>query len=441
MEHGKQKHIEEVLQQAGSTYSNAYNLTSLPVHDISTLKSEYHQIYPSYNIKDSGDLLEFDIPVSNTHYTNLAKTFLYLRFKVTKSDGTNLANDSKTSIGNLPFSSIFKNIEIYINNILCSTSTNNYAYTAYINRIINSTNVDKDTKLQCELYVPSTHETPVDDSNKMYSTLKDKTKESKSIELYSTINHSIFEIKKYFPPGVSIKIRMRLQSNNFCLFGAKSTDTVKFTDKLVLQESYLDVFRSIANTRITQLYESLLGKNSRIFYPYKEREVFTYAIDIGNITHVSQTLLHKVPSFCMVGITSADAYYGAPELNPYEFKPYNLISASLLVNGEKQMHPNFKFSVDDKQFIKLYRSLFSFPNAEGSTMNISQDEFTKFGYFLVPLYYTDDSMKQDRKCIGQPADIKVSLEFSKASTVKTMITVYFVYDKLLSLDRDSVYIE
>lgn len=440
MEHHKQKIAEDVLQGAGATYSSSYNLTSLPVHDISSVHSGYQQIFPSYNVQDS-DILEFDIPVSNTHYTNLGKSFLYLRLKVKKQDGTVLDTTSATSIGNLIFSSMFKNIEIYINNILCSQSTNNYAYTAFMNRILGSTKVEMDTKLQSELYVPSTNALPMDAENKMYTTLKEKTSGSKSIELYSNINHSLFEIKKYFPPSISIKIRMRIASPKFCLFGTKSTTAVKFTDKLVLEESYLDVYRSVANSKIMSLHESLLGKNGKIFYPFKERDTYSYLVDIGNITHVSQTLLHKVPSFVMIGLVDSDAYYGAENLDPFQFNHFNLVSANLLVNGEKQMHSNFKFSVADSQYIKLYRSLFSFTNAEGNTVNISEDEFTKYGKFLIPLLYSDDSFKTDRCIVGQPGDIKVSLEFSGATTKKIAVIVYFIYDRVLSIDKDSIYLE
>lgn len=83
MESGKHRVAEDALAGSKATFNNTFNLNSLPVHDVSGLTSKYK-------------ILDFNIPASPTHYTNLSKSFLYLRLKVTDSDDKPHAGESKT---------------------------------------------------------------------------------------------------------------------------------------------------------------------------------------------------------------------------------------------------------------------------------------------------------------------------------------------------------
>lgn len=439
MEHGKQKNIEESVLSSGATFNNSFNLSSLPPHDISIVSTKTEQIFPSFSVKGS-DLIEFVIPSSNVYYTNLSKTFLYLRLKAVKSDGTALDANSKTSVVNLIHSTLFKSVDVYVNNILISQPTGNYSYAAFINRVINATKADFDTKLICEGYAQSTSNDPLSETNNMYKTLLAKTKTNK-IELYSVLNHSLFEIKRLFPPTVTFRIQLRLNSPKFCLLSTAGTATAPFTDLLVVEEAFLDVCRTVANSKITSLHEGILSKNQKIHYPFRDRDVIAFSCPTGNINFVSETLLNKIPSFCLIGLLDSKAYYGQENLDPFSFFHNGLTACNLLINGQKVMHENFKFSVADKFYMKLYRSLFNFQNNEGQQMLISEENFTKNGMFLVPLLFTDDSFKTDRSIINLAADIKVSLQFKEATTKDIICVVYFMFDKLLSLNRDSVFLE
>lgn len=439
MEQGRQKDTEDKLLTSGATFNSTFNLQSLPVHDISVISSKIEQVFPSHPIGNS-EILEFDIPISQTHYTNLSKSFLYLRLKATQHDGKDLETDTKTSIGNMIFSTLFKNMELYVNNILISSSTNNYAFSSFIHRIITSTQADKETKLKTELYIPSTEPSPLSETNVMYKTLLAKTK-TKNIELYSNLNHGLFELKKMLVPGVKVTIRLRMNSPKFCMLSTEGTDALPFLDKIVIQEAFYDVHRCVANSKLMSLHDSILSKNGKIHYPFRERDVIAFQVSKGSITYTSETLLQRIPAFAMIAILKSDAYFGAEHLDPTQFFPHGLQSASLLINGDKMMHQNFKFSVEDGQYVKLYRSLFNFTNSSNQAMNISEEEFTKNGLFLCPLYYTDDSFKDDRACPNVPGNVKVSLQFKSALDDPVTVLFFYMYDRILSLNKDHVFLD
>lgn len=427
------------MMSSGALFNNAFNLTSLPPHDISIVSSKLETVYPTFNVKGS-DLIEFVIPPSNVYYTDLSKTFLYLRIKAVDKDGKNLDSQSKTSVINLIHSTLFKTVDVYVNNILVSQPTGNYAYAAFINRVINATQADFDTKLKCEGYAESTSPTVLSETNNMYKTLLAKTKTNK-MEFYSNLNHSLFEMRRLFPFGVSFRIQMRLNSAKFCLLSTAGTDTNPFLERILVEESWLDVCRTVPNSKIVSLHESILSKNQKLHFPYRDRDVLAFMCPTGNMTFVSETLLSKVPSFCLIGLLDSKAYYGLESSDPFAFFHKSLVSCNLLVNGQKVMNENFKFSVGESFYMKLYRSLFNFQNSNGQQMLISEESFTKNGLFLVPVLVSDDSFKSDRGIVNMSGDIKISLQFKEATTADLICVVYVLTDKLLSLNRDSVFIE
>lgn len=465
MERTAQKNAEEKQLSTSATFNASYNLTSLPVSDISNLSERYETIYPSFPVSESSEVLEFQLPVSSTHYTNLSKSFLYLRVKVVKNDGTELINNSKTAPVNLLFSSLFRSLDIFINNVNLTASDNNYGYTSYFQRMLTSTKTDKETKLQSELFFPSSSSNSISESNNMYKNLLKAAKND--IEMYSVINHALFEQKRQFPPGINIKLRFRLNSPLFYLItetlrtttsgGASSgvqsggiaggapstvtTITTPFTDKCILLETYIDLHRSISNSKIQNHHESLLSRGSKIHYPLKNRNCLSYVIQSGSITHVSETLLNKKPTFACISLIDTKGFNGSENIDPFGFYDCNLISASMLVNGEKNLFSNPKFSVPDKQYMKYYRQLFNIMNKNNETMNISVEDFTTNGMFIIPLHFNDDSFKTDRTTVPEDCTIKVSLTFKEATEKNYSVLFFYCYDQLLSIDKQHVFLE
>lgn len=439
MEHGKQREVEQSLSVPGATFNQCFNLTNLLPHDVSIISTKTETCYPCYSIKDS-DVIDFIIPASPVYYTILGKTFLYLRLKVVDKDGAAVGATSRVSVGNLIFSSIFKSIEIYLNNVQINQATGNFAYTAFLNRIINSTETDYYTKLVSEGFVLPTLPDPIDPANNMYSKLLEKTNKNK-MEFYGVLNHSIFEMKRLLIPNASLRIRLRLNSPKFCLLSPAGTTETPFSNKFVVEEAHLDVSRCVANSKIQHLHESLLSKGSKLHYPFRERQVVAFGEPTGAITHTSECLLKGTPAFAMVGLLDSTAYFGNEAKDCFGFFHNDLVACHLLINGEKVGNPNFKFSVSDGSYIKLYRSLFNITNTENQSMIINENSFTKNGLFLIPVYSTDDSFKQDRSSVSVESDIKVSLEFKSATSKDLVCILYYTYDRVLSIDRSNVYLE
>ena len=79
--------------------------------------------------------IELNIPGSGEDYVDLTNTFLHLSVKITTADGANIAD----AIGpvNLLMHSLFLQVDVALNDKLVLSSTNTYAYGAYLAILLN----------------------------------------------------------------------------------------------------------------------------------------------------------------------------------------------------------------------------------------------------------------------------------------------------------------
>jgi len=85
---------------------------------------EYHLL----NTVGDGSPIEFDINRTGEDYIDLANTMLFVRAKIIRPDGTNIANDTPVGPANLWIHSLFSQVDISLNGTQVTTSTNTYPY-------------------------------------------------------------------------------------------------------------------------------------------------------------------------------------------------------------------------------------------------------------------------------------------------------------------------
>ena len=94
---------------------------------------DYH---PISTLTDNGSF-EFNIPGSGEDYIDLTNTFLHLCVKITAADGANIADDAALGPVNLLMHSLFSQVDVALNDKLVSSSTNTFAYRAYLDTLLN----------------------------------------------------------------------------------------------------------------------------------------------------------------------------------------------------------------------------------------------------------------------------------------------------------------
>ena len=79
--------------------------------------------------------IEFTIPPKTEFYTDLSQTYLYLKFRILKENGDDLADTLKVYPVNNLFNSTFTGIDLYLNNKLVTKNSDTFPYRAYIGNL------------------------------------------------------------------------------------------------------------------------------------------------------------------------------------------------------------------------------------------------------------------------------------------------------------------
>lgn len=91
------------------------SLFSDPPNQVAVKKIYFSEIRPVSSFEGDTAPLEFAVPGEGNEYLDLRRSRLYVKAKITQTDGTALAFTEKTGIINLPLQSLFSQIDVYMN--------------------------------------------------------------------------------------------------------------------------------------------------------------------------------------------------------------------------------------------------------------------------------------------------------------------------------------
>lgn len=138
------------------------DLFSVPPTQTSIENGRYVEYHPISSISD-GAPIEFEVSASGDDYLDLSNSYLYVRAKITKPNGNNLEDaDAVGPVNNL-LHSLFSEAEVSLNGLQISSSTNCYAYRAYLETLLSYGPHAKKSQLTASLFYK-------DDAGKMDKT-------------------------------------------------------------------------------------------------------------------------------------------------------------------------------------------------------------------------------------------------------------------------------
>ena len=90
------------------------DLFSIPATQTSITKGQWIEYHPLSNITDSGPI-EFKVSGSGEEYLDLAKTLLFVKAKITKTNDTAIEAETKVGPVNLFLHSLFSQVDVSLN--------------------------------------------------------------------------------------------------------------------------------------------------------------------------------------------------------------------------------------------------------------------------------------------------------------------------------------
>ena len=116
-----------VLKDSNDCSSLSLDLFLFPPTQSSFQKGKSIDFHPITSLSDGGRI-EFKVSESRKEFLDLACSYLYLKVKVSKADGSNLDGVSKAGFTNYPIASLFNQVDIILGGKLISSATNTYTH-------------------------------------------------------------------------------------------------------------------------------------------------------------------------------------------------------------------------------------------------------------------------------------------------------------------------
>ncbi len=393
---------------------------------------DYHPIAATLD----GGPIEFAIPGTGEDYLDLASSYLRVSLKVRKSDGSDIAADEKVGPVNLMLHSLFQQVDIYLNDKLVSSSSNTYAYRAYIETVLNYGRGAKETQLTASGWYKDTAGAFDNVDMTANGGLKKRanhTSASKTVDLVGRLHSDVFFQEKLLLNGVGMRIKLTRSKDEFVLLSGENDVTYKVS----LTKAELRV-RKVRVAPAVMLAHAKALEHAPAKYPINRVECKTFSISQGSLQANQENIfMGQIPSRVIVALVEHTAFNGSYKMNPFNFQHFKLTKISLQVDGldqhVKPIHCNFH----NKTFMEAYLSLLTGTRKafKDEDVDVSRDEYEN-GYTLFCFDLSPDLGESDHYSLVKTGSLRLGLNFGAALPSTINAIVYAEFQNVLEIDRN-----
>lgn len=401
-----------------------------PSPQIVVESGRFIDIQPQSSLSESGTCIEFVIHGSDTEYLDLNDTLLYIKLKVTASDGKALVEASKVCPANYLMNALFSDVTLSLNDKVIEGGNQVYAYKSTIEDIFGFNRETRDIQLRAKGYI--------EDENVRMGQLISK---SKVCELGGAMRLDFFNQPKYLLPGVTVRVRMQRSKDTFAMIhGAGSP-------KIQILGACLYVRRVRVSPSVIKGHEMGLAKKNAI-YSYTRGQVISYSVAQGSHSHFRDNIFSSslLPKFVVVGMVKSEAFNGdTVESNPFQFEHFDVQSVGLYRDGQSVPYnqvyePNFTENLYVREYVK---SIIHGPQHLNTNLNngIRLKDFGDGKYCLFTFNLTPDFDNKDPQ-VARDGNLRLELKFRTALAKAINVIVYGVFDTQLQVtkQRDIIHV-
>ena len=383
----------------------------------------------------AGAPIEFAVSGATADYIDLSNTYLYVKAKVLRQDGTNPPADAVFAPVNYWLHSLFSQVDVSLNNILVTPSENTYPYRAYIESTLNYGREAKTTHLTSALYYQDTAnhlESLNRAENDGFRQRNAQAAAGREVDMIGRLHCDIFHQERYLLNGVDVKIRLIPSKSTFNLMAAADA-----TFKSIITHASMFVRKVRLNPAVTLSHAKALERGT-VKYPLKRVVVKTFSIPAGNVGAVQDNLfLSQTPNRLVIGLVDSAAFNGESTSNPFNFQTLGLSFLSLYLDGKqvpsKPLQPNFVTGQYVRSFFNLMVSSGLANQDAGS--NISRQDFAGgfalYSMDLTPSLIDDNQLFE----LVKSGALRMELKFDAPLAQSVTVVVWAEMDSVLEIDR------
>jgi hypothetical protein len=409
------------------------DLFTVPPTQVVIKKGYWAELHPLNPVTNEGPY-EFRIP-PDPHMLQMSKNYLYMKLKVTKTNGHALdaAHDPIAPI-NLIGKTFFKQVKLYIGGRLCFDSGDKYAYRSFLETELNYGYDAKNSHLQSALYTQESGDGFDTAANPAFAIRANMFKNSKTVEVTAPLHIDLFMQDRYMLSQTELRLELHRNSNAFVLqtHGAL-TDVQLSVVQMKLYIRKVEVLDSI-----NLAYEKTMAKYSA---KYPIRRVSMINLHITNparATPLNTLLSGQLPRRIIFGCVDGDAFRGNLAKSPFNFKNFDISEVKVTWGG--QTFPAYPLRLDfsSDTYIRAYDMLFeALDIAKDNKGNQITREMYKNGHCLFAFDFTPDEDDGAHWDLIKEGSTSIELYFGAAlpqSGVEAV--VYAEFDNMVMIDRN-----
>ncbi len=421
-------------RMSGECIKSELDLFSVPLTQTVIEKNGYLEVSPLSAISGYAPL-EFFIAGNGDDYVDLNNTVLYLRVKITRPNGEEIAHPAKVGLINYPGATIFSQVDVTLGDRLISQSSSTYPYRCIIESLINYGKdtlesvfsaglFHKDTAGHMDVQDPAGH-------NAGLSKRSGYTSESKEVELLAPIHSDIFFQEKLMINGVDIKIRLIQAKDEFCLMRA---DDVAYKLNIVSASLFVKKVTVSPPVRLAHA-QTLLSTTAK--YPVDRVSLKSFSIPAGSrVSNQENLFLGTLPKSIVIAMVDNDAFTGSYTKNPFAFKHYDLEFLAVYVDGQQYPSKPLQLNFESGSAVREYYQLVMTTgrHLKDQPLCIGRNDFLN-GYTRYAFNLTPDEECGQHISLIKSGNIRVEARFRKPLPNTINLIVYAVFDSIIELSN------
>ena len=416
------------------------DLFDVPPTQTSIETGMYVEYHPISSIV-SGAPIEFDVSASGDDYMDLTNSLLHVRAKIVKSDGSNIpANETVGPVNNF-LHSLFSQVDVTLNGTLITSSTNTYAYRAYLESLLSYGPAAKQSQLTSALFYkdeagkmdkPNPRAADKADKNSGLATRAEFSAESKEIDMIGRIHADIFFQERYMLNEVNLRVKLTRSKDVFCLMAAAGE-----TYSVVIAAASL-LIRKVKISPSVYLAHAKALENGTAKYPIRRVICKTFTVPTGYLDVSNEKLFTgQLPIRLVIGCVDNRAFNGDLARNPFNFQTFSLTELSVYLDGQLHGIKPLRLDYGKGQYITAFASLFSGTGKDNRDEGneIDRSDFTN-GYTLYAFDLTPDQSEADHFNLSRQGTVRIDMKFSSQLANTITIVAYAEFENIIEIDRN-----